>query len=429
MNGYVVQLALVALLVLINALLAGSEIALVSLREGRLQRLHDRSATGRILVGLARDPNRFLATVQIGITLAGFLASATVAVTLATPLVAPLGFLGDAAEPVAIVAVTLVLSFVTLVLGELAPKRLAMQRAEAWGLVVARPLSMLATVSRPAVWLLGVVTDLVVRLFGGDPAVRRDEVTAEEIRDLLAVQHGFTSEQRKMISAAFEITERRLRDILVPRRDVFAIEAALPVGRALELLAGSGHSRAPVVGPHGLDDVAGVVHIRDLLGRDGPVGDCARPALFLPESLHLSDAMLQLRVQRQQLALVVDEYGPVNGIVTMEDLVEQVIGEIQDETDEDVAAVVHEPGGTLLVRGDFPVHELPGIGVAAEVSEAGVYTTIAGLLLVELGHIPQAAGDVVRLPAFTAEIVEVTGHAITQVRLRPERTGEPRGRP
>ncbi|HEY0699562.1 MAG TPA: CNNM domain-containing protein, partial [Micromonospora sp.] len=169
MSGYGVQVTLVLVLVLVNAVFAGSEMALVSLRESQLQRLERTSPGGRVLARLARDPNRFLATIQIGITLAGFLASAAAAVSLAAPLVEPLGFLGSAAGPVSIVLVTILLTFVTLVLGELAPKRIAMQRAEGWALLVARPLDALSAFSRPAVWLLGRSTDAVVRLTGVDP--------------------------------------------------------------------------------------------------------------------------------------------------------------------------------------------------------------------------------------------------------------------
>jgi putative hemolysin len=152
------------------------------LRESQLQRLERASRTGRVLARLTRDPNRFLATIQIGITLAGFLASASAAVSLAKPLVGPLSFLGSAADTVAIVLVTIVLTFFTLVVGELAPKRIAMQRAEGWAMLVARPLDLLTTLSRPAVWLLGKSTDLVVRLTGGDPHAAREEVTTEDPR-------------------------------------------------------------------------------------------------------------------------------------------------------------------------------------------------------------------------------------------------------
>jgi putative hemolysin len=421
MGGTGGEIALVLVLVLVNAAFSGSEMALVSLRDSQIQRLERQSRSGKVLGRLTRDPNRFLATIQIGITLAGFLASAAAAVSLSKPLLGPLSFLGNAAQPVAIVIVTIALTFVTLVIGELAPKRIAMQRTEGWALLVARPLDILATISRPAVWLLGAATNVVVRLAGGDPAAQREEVTTEEIRDMVAAQQDFSIEQRTIISGAFEIADRILREILVPRRDVLTLATGTPAHEALRSLIAGGHSRAPVVGPAGLDDVIGVVHLRDLVDAEGAVDAVCRPGLFLPETLRVSDALRQMRGERVQLALVVDERGAIDGIVTMEDLVEEIVGEIYDETDRDVAAVVREADGALLVPGSFPIHDLPDIGLHDESNahEDGDYTTVAGMVLAALGHIPTDPGEVVELPGFTAEVVEVTGRAITRVRLRP----------
>ena len=306
-----------------------------------------------------------------------------------------------------------------MVIGELAPKRIAMQRTEGWALLVARPLDILSMISRPAVWLLGVATDLVVRMLGGDPKAQREEVTTEEIRDMVAAQQEFSEEQRTIISGAFEIADRILREILVPRRDVVTLPTGTKASEALRMLIDGGHSRAPVVGPAGLDDVIGVVHLRDLVDADGPVDGVARPGLFLPETLRVSDALRQLRQERQPLALVVDERGAIDGIITMEDLVEEIVGEIYDETDRDVQAVVREPDGTLLMPGSFPIHDLPDIGFDRSEPDEGDYTTVAGMVLAALGHIPTGPGETVTLPEFTAEVVEVTGRAITRVRLKP----------
>ncbi|MFG1889194.1 hemolysin family protein [Micromonospora sp. NPDC049051] len=420
MDGYGVQVTLVLVLVLVNAVFAGSEMALVSLRESQLQRLERASRSGRVLAKLARDPNRFLATIQIGITLAGFLASAAAAVSLAAPLVGPLGFLGSAAEPVSIVLVTIVLTFVTLVLGELAPKRIAMQRAEGWAMLVARPLDALSAFSRPVVWLLSKASDAVVRLAGGDPRASREEVTTEELRDMVAAQRTLTPEHRMIISGAFEVAERILREILVPRREVVTLSATLSAPQALRELGRSGQTRAPVVGRGGLDDTVGVVHMRDLLDQDGPVAAYASPPLYLPETLKVTEAIREMRAQRQQFALVVDERGSIDGIVTMEDLVEEIVGEIYDETDRDVQAVVREADGALLMPGGFPLHDLPDVGIDLDEDtlEVGDYTTVAGLVLAHLGRIPKTPGDTVEVPGLTAEVAEVTGRAITRVRLR-----------
>ncbi len=242
MSDVLPQLVLIVVLVIVNAAFAGTELALVSLREGQLVRLESASSTGAVLARLARQPNQFLATIQIGITLAGFLASAFAAVSLAEPLEEPLSFLGRAAAPVSIVVVTLLLSYFTLVFGELAPKRVAMQKAERWGMVMARPLAFLSKITRPIVWLLSWSTDVAVRLMGGDPDQQREEVTEEELRDMVAAQVTFTPQQRVIIDGAFEIAERTLEQVLVPRSQVFVLDSALTCDRCPRT--------AQRVGPH-----------------------------------------------------------------------------------------------------------------------------------------------------------------------------------
>ncbi len=424
------QVVLVLALVALNAAFAGTEMALVSLRESQVRRLARTSHRGQALARLVREPNRYLGTVQIGITLAGFLASATAAVSLAEPLVGPLGFLGSAAAPAAIVLVTTMLTLVTLALGELAPKRVAMQQAERWALIAARPLNLLATVSRPAVWLLSRTANVAVRIAGSDPDTARAEVGTEEIRDMIAAKVGFTAQQRTVISGAFEIADRTLREIVVPRRDVVALPADLSAGDGVQRLVACAHSRAPVTGPLGLDDVLGIVQLRDLVHAEGPVGGHTRPALLLPETLRVSEALREMRHQHQQFALVIDELGEVDGIVTLEDLVEEIVGDIYDEADHDVQAVVHEPNNTMLVSGAFPIHDLPNIGVDLDDpgdQHHGGFVTLAGLILARLGHIPTRPGERVDIGRHTAEVIDVAGHAITRVRIHPN--PDPGGRP
>ncbi|MFG1848794.1 hemolysin family protein [Micromonospora carbonacea] len=420
MQSYWSQLALVGVLVVLNAIFAGSEMALVSLRDSQVQRLERSGRAGRVLARLARDPNRFLATIQIGITLAGFLASAAAAVSLAKPLVPLLGVFGSAAETVAIVVVTLALTFVTLVFGELAPKRIAMQAAERWALLVARPLDLLASFTRPAVWALGATSDLVVRLVGLDPRHEPDEIGPDELRDIVAGNHGFTKEQRTIIAGAVEIADRRLRAVLVPRLQVFTLDSGTTAEAARLVLAATGHSRAPVVRHGGLDDAVGVIHLRDLVGvpDDRPVDECARPPMLLPDSLPVVDALRQFKAERQHIALVVDERGAVDGIVTLEDILEEIVGEIYDETDRDVRAVRTEDDGAMLLPGTFPVHDLVDVGVELPGRPAGDYTTVAGLVLTLLGHIPTVPGEDVTIDGWALEVADIDQRAITSVRLR-----------
>lgn len=424
MNGYWTDLVLIAVLIVLNALFAGSEIALISLREGQVRRLHRGvGASATRLVRLVQEPNRFLATIQIGITLAGFLASATAAVSLAEPLVPVLSFAGQAARPLAIASVTLMLTFVTLVAGELAPKRLAMQYAERWALLAATPLDILATIARPAVWMLSQATDLIVRLLGGNPRQAQRPPSREELRDIVISHRGLTIEERTIISSALEIHDRPLRAVLVPRRSVFTLPDAMPAAQARLALARSGHSRAPVLRAGRIDDVLGVVHLRDLtIAEDtSSVTDAARPAPFLTDFMAVSDALRRLMAAHEQFAFVVDEYGSVEGIVTIEDLVEEIVGEIYDETDLDTLPVRPQTDGSLLLPGTFPVHDLPDLGVDIGDLANGPYATIAGLVLAQLGRLPQSPGESIRLPGCTIEITGFTRHTITTVRLRPQR--------
>jgi putative hemolysin len=412
-----VEIGLVLLLVVINAAFAGSEVALISLREGQLRRLEQEGGTGRLVAQLARDPNQFLSTIQIGITLAGFLASAAAAVSLAEPLVPLLGFLGRAAEPAAVVLVTIVLTYLTLVVGELAPKRIALQRSEGWARRAARPLRVVSIVTRPAVWLLSRSTDLLVRLAGADPGRQREAVTEEEVRDMIATDGVFRPDQRRILAEAIEIAERRLSDVLVPRRDVVAFPDDTPVQEALRVLVGTTHGRAPVYRGD-LDDVLGLVTLQDLVGAEGRaarLADCVRPVVALPESLEVLDALRRLQAEREQLAIVLNEYGGTEGIVTVEDLLEELVGEIYDEFDPDSRDLQPQPDGSIVLPGQFPVHDLPDLGINLP---EGPYATVAGLVLKRLGRIP-AEGDAVEVDRWRLEVLEVERRAIVHVRLVP----------
>jgi putative hemolysin len=414
MAGTWAQLVLVAVLVLINAVFSGSEIALISLRDSQVRRLEQRGGPGRLAARLARDPNQLLSTVQIGITLAGFLASAVAAVSLAQPLVGALGFLGNLARPVAIVLVTVLLTFITLVLGELAPKRLALQRPEAWALRTGRALAAVAAATRPVVWLLSASTDLVVRMAGGDPHAGRQEVTQQDVRDLVASTATVPPAQREILTGAFDLTRRRLRDVVVPRREVIAFPADTPAGQALRTLIETTHSRAPVY-EGDLDHVLGMVLIRDLVDTAGTVREHVRPVLVLPESMRVLQALQRLQAERQQLAVVINEYGGSEGIVTLEDLLEELVGEIYDEFDTDSRAIVRQPDGSFTLPGSYPVHDLPDLGLALP---AGDYATIAGLVLDRLGRLA-TPGDAVEVDGWRLEVRSVENRAITEVRLTP----------
>jgi putative hemolysin len=416
------QVGLIAVLLGINAILAGSEVALISLRDPQLVRMEARGARGRAVAQLARDPNRFLATIQIGITLSGFLASATAAVSLAEPLVPLLGPLGAGARPVAVLLVTAVLTFVTLVVGELAPKRIAMQRAEAWAYAAGGALLLVARITGPFVRLLGGATDLVVRLAGADPSQGRNALTQEEVRDLIATGGLYAPDERRIITGALQAADRILREVLVPRTSVLALPSAIPVEEGIRRLIESGHSRAPVY-TDAVDDADGLVGVMDLVGRDGTVGDHARSIVALPESLGLIEALRRLQAARRSLALVVDEYGGVSGIVSIEDLLEEFVGEIHDEYDRDVRDAIRRPDGSCTVRGMFPLHDLEDLGIELDV-ESIEAVTVAGLVHELLGHLPKV-GDTVSVEGWTYTVDALARRAIDRVTVRPNAQSHP----
>ena len=422
MNDVWLQIGLVLVLVIFNALFAGSETALISLREGQIRKLEEGGRRQQVLARLARDPNRFLSTIQIGITLGGFLASATAAVSLARPLIDPLEPLfGELARPAAILLVTLVLTYVTLVFGELAPKRLALQRAEAWGTLAGPLVAFLAKLTKPVVWFLGKSTDIVVRIFGGNPSAHREEIGEEELRDMVTTGAGFSRFQREILTGAFEIQERRLREISVPRPEIFSLDADMAVEDAIPKLLESGHSRTPVIG-HDIDDVVGIVHLRELIGAKGKVGDHARDAITLPETLPVMNALRQMQQNRAQMAIVIDEHGGVDGLVTIEDLLEELVGEIYDEFDRDVSGVERAEDGSLVVPGGFPVHDLENIGVELP---RGEYTTVAGLMLDRLGRVPEP-NESIEIDDYRLDAMDVTQNAITKVRIARGAPPKPR---
>jgi putative hemolysin len=273
---------------------------------------------------------------------------------------------------------------------------------------------VVSTLTRPAVWLLSKSTNVLVRLAGADPRRQREEVTEEEVRDMIATGSVFRPEQRRILSEAIEIGERRLRDVLVPRRDVVAVPADASVADAIGMLVGTTHGRAPVYRGD-LDDVIGLVTLQDLVGAEGPVAGRVRPVVALPESMGVLDALRRLQAEREQLAIVLNEYGGTEGIVTVEDLLEELVGEIYDEFDPDSQGIHRQPDGSLILPGSFPVHDLADLGITLP---EGDYTTLAGLVLERMGRIP-GKGETVQVDGWRLEVLDVENHAIIQVRLVP----------
>lgn len=425
MDLILLDLIIIGVLVVINAAFAGTELAVVSLRRSQLVRLAEtHGRRGRLLLALSEEPTRFLSTIQVGITLAGFLASATAAVSLAEPLEPALSFLGDAAGVTALILVTLALTFVTLVFGELVPKRVAMRRPEQWALVAAPPVAFIARFARPVVWLLARTTDVVARLVGGGPRAASDDLlTEEEVLDVIATETDFGSERRALVEGVLELQKRVVREVLVPWRDVFVIDAHHTASSAARAIAGDGHSRAPVTAADDPEQVLGIATLGKLVADvtpDRPILECVDEPVIVPENARVQDVLQLLQRSRRQLALVADEHGSYVGIVTVEDLLEEIVGELYDELDRDLdpsdpRGYEPLPDGWFELPGTFPVHDLEDLGLP--VIAGATAATVAGLVLDALADIP-SPGQVVTIGKLEIEALVVTGTAIQRVRVR-----------
>jgi putative hemolysin len=414
---------IVLVIVLIGGFFASAEMALVSLREGQVRDLTKHGKRGVRAARLASDPNRFLSAVQIGTTLATLVTGAFGADTLAAFLrtwMVGQGLSGDVASPLSFAVVTVCITYLTLVLSELAPKRIALQRTVPVALLAAPLLDRIATLARPVVWLLSVSVNGVVGLLGGDPRAGKSAMTEQEVRELVAGTQTISADERRIVGEVFDAGKRQIREVLLPRTEVEFLDAATNVGEAARIAAGVPYSRLPVY-QGSYDNVIGFVHIRDLLGpgaldRLASLDQVVRPVKFLPISKTVLSALSEMRRERAHLAIVVDEYGGTAGIITLEDLVEELIGDIRDEYDNG------EAPATKLRDGEVDVDGLLNLDEFAEqtgiVLPEGPYETVAGYVLAALGELP-SAGDTVDVPGYTIAVTEMDGRRIARLRVKP----------
>jgi putative hemolysin len=414
------DILIVLVIILIGGFFAAAEMALISLRDGQIRALAKQGKRGQRAALLAQDPNRFLSAVQIGVTFATLLSGAYGAATLATDLKSALvhHMPSGLASALSVIVVTLIISFFTLVLGELSPKRIALQRSERVSLTAAPVLDRVAAVATPLVWLLTKSVNFVVLVLGGDPAVGRGVMTEQELRDVVSGYQALSADQRHIVGEVFDAGKRQLREVLVPRTEVEFLPATMPMAEAADVVAKAPHTRFPVY-QGSYDDVIGFVHSRDLLVPDAisssqHVGEACRPVKFLPISKTVLSALSEMRRENAHLAIVLDEYGGTAGIVTMEDLVEELIGEIRDEYDLDEGKPRQLRGGELEVDGLLNLDEFAE-QTGIELPE-GPYETVAGYLLAVLGHLP-AEGEWAQLADHKLTVTKLDGRRIARVRV------------
>lgn len=408
------DLGIVALLIALGGLFVAAEIALISLRESQIKQLASRGKRGAKVAHLASNPNRLLGAVQIGVTFCGFLSAALGAERLGEyviPWLEDLGLSTSAARGLSLVALTLVIAYFSLVFGELVPKRLALSRTEPIALTFAGLIDVTAKLFRPIIWLLSHSTNFVVRIFGIDPNEQRSAMSEEELLDLVAGHAALTAEERDIVEEVFNASERQIHEVMVPRTEVDFFDASLTVGKAINLAIDKAHSRYPVV-RGSTDEVIGFIHVRDLLdttlvSTGGKIQELVRNIMFLPGTKGVLPALTEMRNQRQHLAIVLDEYGGTDGIVTLEDLVECLIGDIRDEYDGDEEEI------SLETRtGDFEVDGLVSIedlldDSGIEIPE-GPYETASGFVMHFQGRIP-VVGDVVKVNGIRIAVLTMEG--------------------
>ena len=408
------DIGIVALLVALGGLFVAAEIALISLRESQIKQMANKGKRGAKVAHLASNPNRLLGAVQICVTVSGFLSAALGAERLGEyviPWLEDLGLSNSAARAVSLVGLTLVIAYFSLVFGELVPKRLALSRTEPIALMFAGLIDLIAKIFRPIIWLLSHSTNLVVRIFGIDPNEQRTAMSEEELLDLVAGHAALTDEERDIVEEVFNASERQIHEVMVPRTEVDFFDASLTVGKAINLAIDKAHSRYPVV-RGSTDEVIGFIHVRDLLdttlvSTGGKIQELVRNVMFLPGTKGVLPALTEMRNQRQHLAIVLDEYGGTDGIVTLEDLVECLIGDIRDEYDGDEEEISFETR-----TGDFEVDGLVSIedlldDSGIEIPE-GPYETASGFVMHFLGRIP-VAGDVVKVNGIRIAVLTMEG--------------------
>ena len=423
-----VNIALVLLFVLIGGVFAGTEMAIVNLREAQIKQLEESGTRGERTAQLVRDPNQFLSAVQIGVTVAGFFSSAYGASTIApslVPVLTDLGLTEATAGTAALIGMTLIIAYLSLVLGELVPKRLAMQNAMSMTKIVGPPLGVFGKLMRPVIWLLSVSTNLVVRLLGGDPHANRESVSAEEIKSMVRSSDALDQAESRVLADVFDASERTVVEVMQPRHQVHFLDGEQTVTDVRSEISSTGFSRYPVTGED-VDDVLGFVHVRDMLLVEDPaatrMAELVRPIEHIPGTVQVLMALNRMRAHADQIAVVVDEYGGTDGIVTLEDLLEELVGEIYDEFDRESWPA---PGGLdsiLEADGTFEGGLiLQEFEAATDIGlpDTGGYETVGGFLMAQLGRIPRA-GDTVAVDGGELEVVEVDERRVQTVRFTPK---------
>ncbi len=433
MNLPVAELLFIVLLTILEGFFVASEIALVSIRRSRVEQLIEEGHRGaRRVRRLLDDPGRFLAVAQIGLTFLGFFASAYAAVSLTerlTGLLERIPALGGSAAGVSLVIVTILLAGFTIVFGELVPKTLALAFPERFALAVAGPIDVIGRILAPLVALLTAITRVLTRPFGADVSTE-SQITAEELR--LIVERGgqqgiLEAEEEQMINAVIELGDRRLHEVMIPRIDIVALPATATFEQAIDTFVEEGHSRVPVY-DESVDEVLGILYAKDLLqylkSSAAPrpaIRSILRTPVFAPESMTIDDLLHDFQRKKVHIAIVLDEYGGTAGLVSIEDLLEEIVGEIQDEYDVEEEMIVRLSADEIRIDGRVAVDELAELfDTSIELEDEDEYDTIGGLVFHRIGRVP-VPGDQVEVDGLRLTVESTDGRRVGKVLAVRER--------
>ena len=422
------NILLIFIFLLLGSVFAGTELALVSLRGSQIDQMEQEDARGKRVAQIARDPNTFLSTVQIGVTLSGFL-SASFGESSISPYIVPIveswGVPTSVAAPLTTIVLTLIISYCSIVISELVPKRIAMQRNEQIARAVVPAIHVFAKVCKPIIWLIGKNTNIIVRLLGFDPNETDSEVSDEELRVLVNTNTNLSKDERTILDDVFDASETIVAEVMRPRADVVFLDGDMPIEEAAAYVREMPYSRYPVTGKD-FDDVLGFVHVRDLLDIRDPeaktVADVTREGISLPGTSKLLPSLELLRKRGIHLAVVIDEYGGTDGIVTLEDMTEELVGDIRDEYD-----LPEEKGGerterTAFVNGVATIEGGMTIEDFADLTgielEDGPYETVAGYFLAHTGKMGEVGDTLPSDDGYDMTVTQVDGRRIETLEIR-----------
>lgn len=421
------QIILIAVLTLINAFFASAEMAIVSLNKNKVKLMAEEgNKKAQLLIKLVNEPSKFLATIQVGITLAGFFSSASAATGISEDFSRYLiKFNIPYSKQISIVLITIVLSYITLVFGELFPKRVAMQKAQEIAMFSIKPIYYVSKIMVPFVKLLSASTNFLVRISGINRYKLEEKITEEELKLFVEVgqEHGVINQTEKnMINSIFEFDDKLAQEVMTPRTEVFTINIKTPAREILEQLINEKYSRIPVYETH-KDNIIGILFLRDFftqLHKKGfekiDIRTILHPPYFVPETKHIDDLFKELQSHNKHMAILIDEYGGFSGIVTIEDLIEEVMGDIYDEFDDGEPEIIKIDNNTYLASGLLTIHELNSylnLSLHSETSD-----TLGGFLINILGSIPSSGEEItLEYEGIVFVIKEVKGKRISKIRI------------